>query len=314
MSNPTSNYGWQMPTATDLVTDLPADFEVFGQAVDTALVDLLGGTTGQVLSKTSATNMDFTWVTPGVGDVTGVTAGTGITVTDPTWPVPTVTNAMATAIDAKGDLIVGTGADAFSRLAVGATNGHVLTVDSAEATGLKYAASAGGANWSLLNSGGTALTAASTITISGISSKDKIMVLLKDVQCVNATQTIGLRLNADTGSNYNYFGSKIIWGTTYNQYNLQDVTALNQSSYIVTGTASDAAAIASASVVITGANSSGVKQISSMGAGASDYGGTNAPAFWLGGFYSGSAVITSVSVKTTSGNFNGGTIYVYTSA
>ena len=62
MSNPTSNFNWQMPTATDLVTDLPADFEVFGQAVDTSLADLLGGTTGQVLSKTSGTDMDFTWV------------------------------------------------------------------------------------------------------------------------------------------------------------------------------------------------------------------------------------------------------------
>jgi hypothetical protein len=63
MANPTTNFGWQMPTASDLVTDLPADFEVFGQAVDTALVDLKGGTTGQVLAKTSNTNMDFTWVT-----------------------------------------------------------------------------------------------------------------------------------------------------------------------------------------------------------------------------------------------------------
>jgi hypothetical protein len=51
-----------MPTSTDLVTDLPADFEVFGQAVDTDFVDLLGGTTGQVLSKTSATDLDFTWI------------------------------------------------------------------------------------------------------------------------------------------------------------------------------------------------------------------------------------------------------------
>jgi LysM repeat protein len=41
--------------------------------------ELLGGTTGQVLSKTSNTNMDFTWVTPQVGDITAVTAGTGIT-------------------------------------------------------------------------------------------------------------------------------------------------------------------------------------------------------------------------------------------
>ena len=62
MTNPTSNFGWQMPTASDLVTDLPADFEVFGQAVDTSLADLKGGTTGQVLAKASNTNMDFTWI------------------------------------------------------------------------------------------------------------------------------------------------------------------------------------------------------------------------------------------------------------
>jgi hypothetical protein len=51
-----------MPTATDLVTDLPADFEVFGQAVDTSIAGLKGGTTGQVLSKTSNTDMAFTWI------------------------------------------------------------------------------------------------------------------------------------------------------------------------------------------------------------------------------------------------------------
>ena len=62
MSNPTSNFNWQMPTNTDLVSQLPADFEVFGQAVDTSLADLKGGTTGQVLSKNSNTDMDFTWI------------------------------------------------------------------------------------------------------------------------------------------------------------------------------------------------------------------------------------------------------------
>ena len=75
MSNPTSNFGWQMPTPTDLVTDLPADFEVFGQAVDSDFADLLGGTTGQVLSKTSNTDLDFTWVAPTAGDITGITTG-----------------------------------------------------------------------------------------------------------------------------------------------------------------------------------------------------------------------------------------------
>ena len=37
MANPTTNYGFVMPTPTDLVTDLPADFGVFGQAVDTQM-------------------------------------------------------------------------------------------------------------------------------------------------------------------------------------------------------------------------------------------------------------------------------------
>jgi hypothetical protein len=147
-----------MPEPTDLVTDLPADFEVFGQAVDTDFQDLLGGTTGQVLSKTSGTDLDFTWIDNDQGDITGVTAGTGITVTDPTGPVPTVTNSMATAIDAKGDLIAGTAADTFSRLAIGA-NDTVLTADSSEATGLKWATPSGGG-----------LVKISTVTLSSSSA------------------------------------------------------------------------------------------------------------------------------------------------
>ena len=79
MTNPTSNYGWQMPTPTDLVTDLPADFEVFGQAVDTSLADLKGGTTGQILSKATNTDMDFTWITNDVGDITAITVTAPIT-------------------------------------------------------------------------------------------------------------------------------------------------------------------------------------------------------------------------------------------
>jgi len=79
MSNPTTPFSWQMPTATDLVTDLPADFEVFGQAVATSMADLLGGTTGQILAKNSATDMDFVWITNDQGDITGVTASSPLT-------------------------------------------------------------------------------------------------------------------------------------------------------------------------------------------------------------------------------------------
>jgi len=79
MSNPTTPFNWQMPTNTDLVTDLPADFEVFGQAVATSMADLLGGTTGQILSKATNADMDFTWITNDIGDITAVTASSPLT-------------------------------------------------------------------------------------------------------------------------------------------------------------------------------------------------------------------------------------------
>ena len=61
----------------------------------------------------------------------------------------TSTTIASTLVDAKGDLIVATAADTVARLPIGATNGHVLTVDSAEAGGMKWAAASGG------GSGGT---------------------------------------------------------------------------------------------------------------------------------------------------------------
>jgi hypothetical protein len=79
MTNPTSNFGWQMPTSTDLVTDLPADFEVFGQAVDTDFADLLGGANGYILSKASATDLDFAWIPNDQGDITAVNVTSPIT-------------------------------------------------------------------------------------------------------------------------------------------------------------------------------------------------------------------------------------------
>ena len=78
MSTTTTNFGWTIPSDTDLVKDGASAMRTLGQAIDTSMADLEGGTTGQILSKTSNTDMDFTWITPNPGDVTGVTAGTGL--------------------------------------------------------------------------------------------------------------------------------------------------------------------------------------------------------------------------------------------
>jgi hypothetical protein len=75
----TSAFGWETPDDTDLVKDGAAAIRTLGNSIDTSMSELKGGTTGQILSKTSATDMDFTWTTPNPGDITAVTAGTGIT-------------------------------------------------------------------------------------------------------------------------------------------------------------------------------------------------------------------------------------------
>lgn len=61
MATTTTNFGWDIPQSTDLVKDGATAIAALGQDIDTALVDLKGGTTGQVLAKASGTDLDFTW-------------------------------------------------------------------------------------------------------------------------------------------------------------------------------------------------------------------------------------------------------------
>jgi hypothetical protein len=62
MATTTTNFGWDIPQSTDLVKDGATAIATLGQDIDTAFIDLKGGTSGQVLAKNSNTDLDFTWV------------------------------------------------------------------------------------------------------------------------------------------------------------------------------------------------------------------------------------------------------------
>jgi hypothetical protein len=78
MATTTPNFGWSVPTSTDLVKDGATAIETLGDSIDASLVDLKGGTTGQILTKNSNTDMDFVWSSES-GDISAVTVTSPIT-------------------------------------------------------------------------------------------------------------------------------------------------------------------------------------------------------------------------------------------
>ena len=186
-----------MPTATDLVTDLPADFEVFGQAVDTALMDLKGGTTNQVLAKNSNTDMDFKWVADAAG----------------------MTNPMTTT----GDMIYSSSGSTPARLGIG-TSGQVIGI------------AAGVPAWTTPASGGSALISRTSFSNVASVDYDSVfttaygsyLIVIEDIAAATDSDDLHIQLR---------YGSTTHTGDYYSTYNKSTTAAATYVGTASTGTA-----------------------------------------------------------------------------
>jgi hypothetical protein len=202
-------------------------------------------------------------------------------------------------------------ANTNTRLAIG-TTGQVLTV----AAGVpSWSSPGGGQNWTLLNAGGTSLTGAATITISGISAKNQIAVLINQASTVNAQSEISVRINTDTGNNYYPYGFQNINTSTYNAANMGfSVSGANSSILLGKTQEVSANGTLTGSCFISGAASSGVKFFQSLGSGYSVTSNSGHATAWTMGVYDSASAVSSVSVFSNSGNFDAGSVFVYTTA
>jgi len=200
---------------------------------------------------------------------------------------------MTNPFTTTGDTVYASGGTTPTRLGIGST-GQVLTV----ASGIpSWATPAGGSslNYTLLNAGGTALTGATAITISGITSK-ALNIYVAQGGSVNASTEVTLKPNNENNASLIY----------YSLTNTTPGAPSSTANCYLAITGNNSLNEMDAQINITSCDTAGRKPLISFGAGN----GTNNVSYQVNGTYNGNA-ITSIVLNSSSGNFDEGTIYVY---
>jgi hypothetical protein len=257
-----------------------------------------------------ATTTNYSWTTPDDTDL----------VKDGAAAIRTLGSSADTTVKdlnpgtTAGDIDYYTSSTAKARVAIG-TAGQVLQVN-AGATAPEWATAAGGGEvtYTLLNAGGTALTGAQTITISGIGGYDSYFILVINASSASANSEIIVRPNGDaTTTNYYMAGLTNTPTTSYTIGTFASNASYqsNANSIALGKTASDAASQARGSFIFWGGKSTGIKAWQSAGAG-DNYGGAQQ---WnqtvRNGLFNLTSVITSFDIRSSTGNWDNGTVYVF---
>lgn len=301
----TSNFGWTTPADTDLVKDGALAIRTLGNGIDTSLVDLKGGTTGQILSKNSNTDLDYTWITPNVGDITEVQGGTGITVTNGTGPIPSVALTVPVVETsggtnqttyATGDLLYATGTNTLGKRSIG-TTGQILTVSSGVPT-WSTPASAG----SMTELASQTFSNTASHTFSSISGSYKALaLLLRSVRSTTNEQPIRIRFNSDTGTSYN----QSAWTDS------GSVALANTGITVLRDPRESYATTLGWVYLMDYANAVTHKMAEVRAVQSSTGGGGGYVQYGQLGLWSGTAAITSITIYAASGNLQAGTAILY---